>query len=77
MADRRQKDKRWFVADEYERLYEKINEGAILATLMDIRDELKLMNTVLQCHNTIEIPSILRDIRSNTKKKRKLRRKRG
>lgn len=76
MSDRRQKDAAWYVADECGRLYERINDGAILATLMDIRSELKLMNTVLQCHNTIEIPSILRDIRANTKKKRKLRRKR-
>lgn len=41
------------------------------ALLMDIRDELKRMNNVLQCPNFIEVPSILRSIKRNTTKKRK------
>ncbi len=45
------------------------------AILMDIRDELKLMNQVLQCHNTKDIPSILRKISINTNKPKKSLRK--
>ena len=56
--------------------FDKTNEGkyftdqVAVAVLMDIRDELKLMNQILQCPNTSEIPAILRDIRKNTKKRR-------
>ena len=46
---------------------------AQLATLMDIRDELKLLNSTLRCPNFLEVPSILRQIRRNTAKPRKPR----
>lgn len=43
------------------------------ALLMDIRDELKELNRLLNCRNFIAIPSILRGIRTNTtKRKRKV-----
>ncbi len=48
-------------------------DGAQLAVLMDIRDELKRLNAVVHCPNTIEIPNILRAIRRNTTKKRRAR----
>jgi len=38
------------------------------ALLMDIRDELKRLNSLLYCHNFTDIPNQLRLIRLNTKK---------
>lgn len=46
-------------------------EHAILAVLMDVRDELKLMNQRLQCRETQMIPKYLRDIRRNTTRKKR------
>ena len=46
-----------------------------LAMLCSIRDELKALNRLLSCPNFIEIPSILREIRRNTRKKPKVRAK--
>lgn len=50
-------------------------DSATLATLMDIRDELKTLNKVFACHNFVSIPHKLRNIVTNTnripKKKRK------
>jgi len=46
-------------------------EEASLAVLMDIRDELKSLNRLLQCPNFSMIPKILRGIRQNTTKKRR------
>lgn len=39
--------------------------------LMDIRDELQTLNTLLGCDNFRQIPEILRGIRMNTAKKKK------
>lgn len=41
-------------------------DGAQLAVLMDIRDELQTLNRIIGCHNCIAIPDILRGIRANT-----------
>ena len=49
-------------------------EGAILAVLMDIRDELQYLNVTmepLRCPNFTNIPAILQLIRRNTTKKRR------
>ena len=46
-------------------------DGAQLAVLMDIRDELKRLNALLHCSNFIAIPNILRDVKRNTARKRK------
>lgn len=46
-------------------------DGAQLAVLMDIRDELRALNAVLGCINFRRVPRYLRDIRRNTTKKRK------
>ena len=46
-------------------------QGATLATLMDIRDELKRINQRLDCHETLAIPRILHRISHNTAKPRK------
>jgi hypothetical protein len=40
------------------------------ALLMDIRDELKRLNSLLYCPNFLQIPYHLEAIRQNTKKKR-------
>lgn len=50
-------------------------EGAQLTVLMDIRDELQKLNTLLGCHNFVSVPSILREIRSNTHKPKRKKRK--
>lgn len=45
-----------------------------VAVLMDIRDELQRLNTLLHCRNFTDIPVRLRAIQRNTVKKRKARR---
>ena len=69
MADRRQKNANWIVADL---------EGAVptwdhaqVAVLMDIRDELQDLNRLLHCDGFCEIPRSLDRIRLNTAKPRK------
>ena len=47
------------------------NEIAILACLMDIRDELKRLNSLLYCPNFTSIPHKLQRIALNTKSRRK------
>lgn len=42
-----------------------------VAVMMDIRDELKRLNTLLHCSNFQQIPRVLRSIRRNTYKRRK------
>lgn len=39
------------------------------ALLMDIRDELQRLNTLVHCQDAIDIPQILRRIEKNTTKK--------
>ncbi len=48
-------------------------EHVQVALLMDIRDELKRLNTLLHCHNFTQVPSILRGIRTKlpTRRRRK------
>jgi len=53
-------------------LTEKTWDSIKLAVLMDIRDELKSLNRILQCDNFIAIPRILREIKKNTNKPRKI-----
>jgi hypothetical protein len=50
-------------------------ENAQLSVLMDIRDELQGIRRRLDCSDTLQIPSLLRSIVSNTKKRRKRRTK--
>ena len=69
-------DKRWRVAghvssdgttciDSY--------DGIQIALLMDIREELRRLNTLFHCHNAIDIPNILRKIAKNTTKPKRKR----
>jgi hypothetical protein len=78
MTDKRQKDANWIVtnADGTVTSWEQVQA----AVLMDIRDELKRLNNVLQCPNFIAVPSKLdaikselRQVRLNTRKRRKLK----
>lgn len=41
-------------------------EQAGVAVLMDIRDELRKLNSLLSCQNFREIPMVLKTIRGNT-----------
>lgn len=75
MPDTRRKDANWILNIDPEG---KVStEDARLAVLMDIRDELKRLNTLLHCGNFMAIPHYLDKIRLNTRKpvKRKLRAK--
>lgn len=48
-------------------------EFGTIRVLMDIRDELKAMNRVLQCHNTLRIPAYLKRLVANTNKPKKVK----
>jgi len=74
MTDRRQKNSDWYTADQSGRVLDRVYEGAILATLMDIRDELQAIRRRLDCRSTLEIPVLLQAIDRNTRKPRKRRR---
>lgn len=69
MADTRKKNYDWGIHTNSDRTTPQAD--AQLAVLMDIRDELKTLNVLFQCANFLEIPSILRAIKSNTAKPRK------
>ena len=71
--DRRCKDIRWAI-----NLTDDGNKAApgqaVLAVAMDIRDELKQLNRLLSCPNFVAIPTTLREISANTKRRhRKLK----
>lgn len=62
----RRKDNQW-TFNERACCWEEINAQL----LMDIRDELKRLNSVLYCRNFLDIPHKLEAIRRNTTKRRK------
>jgi hypothetical protein len=66
MSDRRRKDVTWDVADESGAMptWERVG----IAVLMDIRDELKVLNSILRCPNFQAIPFKLDRISRNTAK---------
>jgi hypothetical protein len=79
MPDRRRKNGAWFVADEDGRIYNSTRMDphfAILATLLDVRDELQTLNQVFRCPNFLQVPGLLRVIAANTTKPLKKRRRR-
>lgn len=47
-------------------------EGASLAVLMDIRDELQILNRVFSCFKFQNVPDKLDEIIKNTRKKRRV-----
>lgn len=74
MADRRRRDVNWYVADEDGRAYSV--EHCQLAVLMDIREELQALVSILRCVDFQRIPRTLVEIRRNTTKRRKVLRRR-
>lgn len=52
------------------RIYNATEADKQIQVLMDIRDELRDLNKLLGCHNAIAIPSLLRDIKKNTTKRK-------
>lgn len=46
-----------------------------IVVMMDIRDELRKLNALLHCNNTVAIPDLLRAIKRNTTKPPKVKRK--
>lgn len=50
--------------------WERVNT----AILLDIRDELRKLNSIANCHNTLAIPGFLRKIAKNTTKRKYARR---
>ena len=71
MTDRTAPNEDWRVADEQGNV--PTWERAAIAVLMDIRHELRNLNTMLRCPNFQAIPSELRAIRRQTVKPRKRR----
>lgn len=45
-------------------------EHVKIALLMDLRNELKTLNRLIGCHNTMAIPGLLRDIKRNTTRRK-------
>lgn len=69
-VDRRKKNLNWFIANEAGQTYSSVQhgrDGAAVAVLMDIRDELKQLNSLLGCSNFVSLPNVLRQVRDNTK----------
>lgn len=64
----RKKDIDWNLPDQMQTW-----EQVMTAVLMDIRDELKRLNSHLRCPNFMEIPQTLRKIKTNTTKPRRKR----
>lgn len=66
MADRRHKDADWTIDIDKSNRVEW--GGAQTAVLMDIRDELKALNSIFNCVNFLGMPAVLRQVAANTKK---------
>lgn len=65
--DRRRANVRWVVDQNDGSVF---RDGAQLAVLQDIRDELQKLNTVFRCDNFLSLP-LLKRIARNTVKPRK------
>lgn len=65
----RKKDREWNCGGEGGTTHEE----ARLAVLMDIRDELKRLNSLLHCQNFLGMPRVLKRIDSRLAKRIKLK----
>lgn len=65
------KDVNWHLATGPNHEITTASGGAIVAVLMDIRDELQRLNRVFACPNFLDVPRSLRRIAKNTAKPRK------
>lgn len=63
----------WVVASKDNPGSARTTEHAVLATLMDIREELRGITARLDCHETLSIPRLLREIKRNTTKRKRKR----
>jgi hypothetical protein len=73
MADTRHKNSRWELpADGTGRLEWTHVQVALL---MDIRDEMQRLNNIIGCTNFLAIPYHLEEIRKNTRRPRRRKRK--
>lgn len=61
-VDRRRRNRTFHVTDEQGVLYNDMRDGATVAVLMDIREELQRLNSLLHCSNFIGIPRTLKTI---------------
>jgi len=66
----RHKNGNWNLSD-LDKNYGLPHSQIQIAVLMDIRDELKILNNLLGCRNFTDIPFILREIRQNTKRRKR------
>lgn len=64
---------RWNVQDTTGKYAAADTDHAILAVLMDIREELRGVSGRLDCSETLTIPRLLRKIATNTTKPRRRR----
>jgi hypothetical protein len=67
MIDTRHRNVEWNVGEK------PSYDGVKVAVLMDIRDELQGIKAILNCHNALAIPELLRKIASNTTKKKRVK----
>jgi hypothetical protein len=60
--DTRRKNVDWYVCppEGSSEIYPEVRQGATLAVLMDIRDELQTLNRLLHCGNFTGIPQTLK-----------------
>lgn len=63
----------WEVAHPTQPERARSGDHAILAVLMDIREELRAISGRLDCMDFLQIPSVLREIRINTRKRKYVR----
>lgn len=68
MADERKKNYEWSIGTNVDGTTPA--HDALMAILMDIRDEMQKLNTLLGCDNFLEVPQLLRAIKKNTTKSR-------
>lgn len=69
MTDTRHKDANWEISADVNRRIEW--DGVHAALLMDLRDELKLLNSFLRGYDFYDVPFILRGIKKNTAPKKR------
>lgn len=72
MSDPRKKDIQWRVRDQDG---EVTFDGAQLAVLMDLRDELKKLNVLLHCRNFTNLPAQIRGLRRDLAPKKRRKKK--
>ena len=67
----KQANAQWDLWESDDNLYSP--DQVLLAVMMDIRAEIRRLNSVLQCPNFISVPSKLDQIARNTKRRKKPR----